>query len=75
MVCTSVTIGTGTPPPPGGDKYYDCVSGKCAEKVGGKYLNDPLCASVCKPAADNTGTLILLGVAALAAMYLFAGKR
>lgn len=69
MGCASVTIGAGV-----GDKYYDCVKGKCDEKIGGAYKNDPKCASKCAP-ADNTRTYILLGAAVLGALYFMAGRK
>lgn len=84
MTCTTVTVGEVV-----GDKYYDCVDGKCIEKVGGQYKNDPTCAGKCAAAAalapapapapvptvDNTGTYILFGAIALGAALIFGGKK
>lgn len=71
MVCTTVIVAAAIGP---GDKYYDCVSGKCDEKIGGQYKNDPKCAGKCVPAADDTGTYILLGAVALGLALIFRGK-
>lgn len=83
MVCTTVTVTGAGIPPLLGDKYYDCVNGRCDEKVGGTYKNDPKCAGKCTlvsstsvPApADNTTTYILLGAAILGALYFMTGRK